>query len=220
MSFHKHPLDLLAHPILRHGTAIILCGVAGLIGWSLLPHPAKSNGMAAVNPAVTAPRRDSVALGQKIASAHLFGINPADTQSAGPAQPAADIKVQGLLYSSDKDSGLAILEIDGKSDVFKVGDSLPDGEKLLAVGTTAIQVGNGGAPRIIELQQDDSSSAAGILIAGAGNLDPGAGDPLLSGLPGRAPAAVFVQRLQTVSIPQNGDPIAEMRALRQQLIKH
>ena len=69
---------------------------------------------------------------EKIATAHLFGQSDAAVSDTAPVAAAATINVQGLFYSTDKDEARAILEINGKSDVFKTGDTLPDGEKLLA----------------------------------------------------------------------------------------
>jgi len=112
-----------------------------------------------------------------------------------------------------------ILEVDGKSEVYKTGDALPDGEKLAEIATMAVRLANVGTSRVIELQQV-SGNGDGIALAGADGLLNRANDPFPgSGLPASSLSA-FTPRLQPLSIPMGGDPIAKMRALRQQLIKH
>lgn len=175
----------------------------------LKPSPATS---------VTTPSRVPItASAEKIATSHLFGQTGNADTDAGPTVAAASITVQGLFYSDDKDMAWAILEVNGKSDIFKAGDTLPDGEKLVAVGVDAIQIANGPGMRVVEMAQT-FSPASGIELDGVPNLY-----ARQDSFPGHTPlstATPLVQRMRTVSLPQGNDPIAQMRALREQLIQH
>ena len=133
------------------------------------------------------------------------------------AVTTASITVQGLFYSEDKDMAWAILDVDGKSGIFKAGDTLPDGEHLAAVGLNAIQIANGPVLRVVEMAQTFGPSS-GIQLEGAPNLY-----AQQDAFPGQMPpstAAPVVQRLRTVSLPQTNDPISQLQSLRQQLITH
>lgn len=218
MNLNEYLVDLILSNYFRHGVAAVLVLCAGAIIWSIFPHAAKAS--ANVTQTVTGPSRASIGSSvEKIAAAHLFGQSAADAADAPPAVAVATINVQGLFYSEDKDVARAILEIDGKTDVFKAGDTLPDGETLAAIGEDAVQIANGPVLRVVELPAKFGNAGSGIQLEGMPDLyaqqDSFPGSRAL----GRA-APPVVQRLRTVVIPQGGDPISQMRALREQLIKH
>lgn len=173
--------------------------------------------MAAASPMPQVRLNISVIAGNA-AAAHIFGHDAAAAVDAVTPVSAAAITVQALFYSTDKDMARAILEINGKADVFKSGDTLPDGEKLTAIGMNAVQVANGGSLREVELEQKFGNSGSGIFLTGMPELYatqdsfPGSGSPAST-------AAPVIQNLRPVMIPQGSDPITQMRALRQQLIQ-
>ena len=216
MKLRIYLVDFLGSRYLRHGVAVALAICAGLIIWSMVPRTAKTASLTA--DAVTLPSRVNIgSSAEKIATAHLFGQSAAVGANAGPAVTAASITVQGVFYSDDKDMAWAILEVDGKSGIFKTGDTLPDGERLAAVGLNAIQIANGPALRVVEMAQS-FGPASGIQLQGAPNLY-----AQQDSFPGQTPlptAAPVVQRMRPVSLPQTDDPIAQLQSLRQQLITH
>lgn len=218
MNLNDYLVDFLRSKPLRHGVAALLAVCAGFIVWSMLPHATKATHIAA-NP-VTQPVRASLGFAvEKIATAHLFGQSDVSISDAAPVATVATINVQGLFYSVDKDEARAILEINGKSDVFKTGDALPDGETLAAIGMNAVQIANGPSLRVVELEKGFGAASSGIMLDGGLDLY-AQQDPFPGMKPSGNTVAPVVQRLRTVTIPQGGDPISQMQALRQQLIKH
>jgi hypothetical protein len=217
ININDYLVDFLQSKLLRHGLAALLAVCAGLIMWSMLPHAEKATPV--MTQAVTPHTRMDIGSSvEKIAAAHLFGHRAADAVAAGPTVAAATIHVQGLFFSPDKDVARAILEVNGKSDVFKTGDTLPDGEKLAAIGMNAIQIANGPALRVVEMEQSFGNASAGIALEGMPDLY-----AQQDAFPGSMPANTappVVQRLRPVVIPQTNDPISQLSALRQQLIGH
>jgi len=217
MNLAAYLVDLHRSTALRNAVYVLLATCAGLLIWPLLPRHAKTPAIAAATPAPQA-RLNISAIAGNAAAAHIFGQATTAADTAAPVS-AASITVQALFYSTDKDVARAILEINGKADVFKSGDTLPDGEKLAAIGMNAVQIANGGALREVQLEQKFGNSGEGISLTGMPELYaaqqsfPGPGTPA-------ATADPAVQKLRQVTIPQGGDPIAQMRALREQLIKH
>jgi type II secretory pathway component PulC len=188
--------------------------VAAVMLWSMLPHKPS------VGPVLTAtatpPQPDPTVVAQEVAMAHLFGQDATTASSAAPAA-AANISVEGIIYSEDKDLALAILKMDGNSDIFRIGDTLPDGEKLLAIAPTAVEIGDHGAPRVLAMQQDFGDGGGGSLLAGIDG-PPGRDNPFPSMQATMAPAA-YIPALRPVLLSQNADPLSQLRSLRQQLIR-
>lgn len=210
-----YAVDFLESPWLRHCVTVLLIALLGLLVWSLVP--SKPQAVAApVSPATVMSRLGTGASAERIATTHLFG-QAATSMGAGPAVTATLITVQGLFYSDDKDMAWAILDVNGKSGTFTAGDVLPDGEKLAAVGLNAVQIANGPGMRVVEMAQT-FGPASGIQLEGAPELYAQQGS--LSGQASLPTAPPPVQSMRTVSLPQGNDPIAQMRALREQLIKH
>lgn len=216
IKLETYAVDFLGSAWLRHSVSVLLVVLSGLLMWTLVPSKSKSIPVAA-NTTTVSPRMSIGASAEKIATTHLFGQSPDANADAGPAVTAATITIQGLFYSDDKDMAWAILDVNGKSDIFKTGDTLPDGEKLVAVGVDAIQIANGPGMRVVEMAQT-FGPASGIELGGVPNLY-----ARQDSFPGQTPlstAAPVVPRMRTVSLPQGNDPIAQMRALREQLIQH
>ena len=206
--------DLIRSGAFRHGLSLLLLICASSLIWLMFPHRSRP---VVVEPSVAKTRLNISVIANRVATAHLFGTDVASAVNAEPMVSASAITIQGLFYSEDKDLAWAILEIDGKSGIFKSGDMLPDGERLAAVGISAIQVANGPALREVDMAQS-FGPASGIQLQGAPDLyaqqDPFPGQRL-------QPAATpMLPHLRPVSLPQTNDPISQLHALRQQLIQH
>lgn len=218
MKLNAYIVDFLESPYPRHGVVVLLALCASLIIWSMARH--KSDPTPGPAQVVTAMSRLNISsTAEKIATAHMFGLNPVDSASAAPAAVAASITIDGLFYSTDPELARVILEVNGKSEVFKTGDALPDGEKLAAIGMNAVQIADGPALRVVEMDQKFGGASASISLQGVPDLYAGQqGFPALAPTTGMAGPAV--PRMRTVSLPQGGDPISQLRALRAQLIPH
>lgn len=206
---HRYLVDFLGSSYPRHIVSGTLAIVAGAIIWSMLPHktavPAEVPTTAAIPPA------DSTTIAQKVASAHIFGQGAA----AGPAtapQAAANISVEGIIYSDEQNSSLVVLKIDGNSNIFRVGDTLPDGEKVLALAPTTVELGGPGVPRVIALQQYLGDNGSNLRLTGGAFGD---GSPFAGMQIAGNPAGY----LKPVELPRDADPLSQLRALRQQLIR-
>lgn len=207
-----HVLDFLATWPIRYVVNTSLLIIAISIVAMMLPRSAKT---AISQPAVNlSSSRNIVAIAQRVADAHLFGQLPMQDGN-GPAAPAMNIKVEGLLYSDDQTSALAILEVDGNSSAFKVGDTLADGERLTAIAPTAIQLTQGMVQRVLEMPEQFGGPGDGISLGGDTGLIAKAPFP---GLAAPASAQVYKPALRAVSVPQSANPLDQLRALRQQLI--
>ena len=217
MNVNAYIVDFLTQRYLRHGVTALLVVCAGLIVWCMFPHPAKA--LPNVTQTVTAPSRPGIGLTvEKITTAHLFGNAAGDAANSAPAVAAVEISIEGLFYSTDTDMARAILDVGGKSGVFKTGDTLPDGEKLAAIGMNAVQIANGPSLHEVELPQTFGNASSGIRLEGMPDLY-----AQQDSFPGARPlttAAPVIQRLHPVNIPQGNDPLSQLRSLREQLIKH
>ena len=217
MGNNWNTVDLLESKSLRHGISLSLCALSALLVWSMFPHRPKRP-EAAVNP-VTAPTRSSPHdSAERVATFHLFGRDATDSVASGPVATVATVNIQGLFYSTDPDLARVILDVAGTSDVFKTGDTLPDGERVKAIGMNAVQIANGVSLREVDLDRKFGNDSPGIQLSGIPELY--AQQDSLPGAPSPAgSAAPVVQRLAPVMLPQTGDPLSQMRALRQQLIR-
>ena len=203
--------------LFRHTLVLSLSLCLGWLIWSLIPHKPKPDA-ATASPIIIAPARpDAAASAARIASIHLFGQDGA--AAAGPPPAAVTVTVEGILYSSDPAAARVILNVNGKSDVFKTGDALLDGEKVAAIGSTAVQLESGVFRRVVSLSSVwDSGPSNGIQIAGF--VNPPGQDQSFPGtlLQATQVATAFVPHLQPPSIPTGAGPVAQMQALRQQLV--
>lgn len=216
MYFKEHLVDFLGSRYLRYGVMGFLCLVVGATAWAIVPHRPKIQPINTC-PVAYASRPNAVALAQRITTDHLFGERSVDATSA-PSASAVAISIEGLFYSPDPDLARVILEVSGTAGIFKTGDTLPDGEQLKAIGLNAVQIANGASLREVELDQKFGNDSPGTQISGMPELyaqqDSFPGTVPLSGS-----APPVIQRLAPVMLPQTGDPISQMRALRQQLIR-
>lgn len=218
MNVNAYLVDFFESQYLHHSVAALLVACAGLIIWSMFPHPAKTPSN--MTSAVTVQSRPGIGLTvEKIADAHLFGNAAADAGNMAPAVTAVEISIEGLFYSTDTEMARAILDVAGKSGVFKTGDTLPDGEKLAAIGMNAVQIANGPALREVDLPQTFGNASAGIRLEGMPDLY-AQQDSFPGAKPLMGTAAPMIQRLRPVTIPQGNDPLSQLRALREQLIRH
>ena len=218
MNANAYIVDFLTSRYLRHGVAALLTVCAGMIIWSMFPHAAKA--LPNVTQTVTAQPRSGIGSAvEKIATAHLFGGSAADAANTAPAVTAVEINIEGLFYSTDTDMARAILDVGGKSGVFKTGDTLPDGEKLTAIGMNAVQIANGPALREVEIPQTFGNASPGIRLEGMPDLY-AQQDSFPGARPLTGTAAPVVERLHPVVIPQGNDPLSQLHSLREQLIGH
>lgn len=180
-----------------------------LLAWSMLPHRTVDAVTAQETVTYRIQADDPQAMTQHIATAHLFGQ---DAAMETPATVAVDnVSISGIIYSDDKDSALAILEIGGDSKVFRIGDALPDGEKLLSIAPAAIELGGAGTSRVIALQRYPGDATTQFPMAG----DAYARDATP---PGAQFAGGSKPYLKPVELLPGSDPLSQLRSLRQQLI--
>jgi hypothetical protein len=210
----RYLIDFLASAYPRYALTSVLGLVMALLMWSLLPHRQSIEAAIQGSPQHRM-QPDSSAIAQRVATAHLFGQD-ASIASSAVSVAAANITVEGVIYSEDKDSALAILKVDDHSDIFRIGDTLPDGEKLLAIAPTAVEIGSPAAPRVLAMQQDFGDGGGPLL---AGIAGPPGRDSFFPDTHAAAQPAAYVPSLRPVLLSQNGDPLSQLRSLRQQLIR-
>ncbi|MGA9854683.1 MAG: hypothetical protein WBR29_05335 [Gammaproteobacteria bacterium] len=134
-------------------------------------------------------------------------------------------------------SSQAVLTINGKTDVYKVNQALPDGETVAAIGPSDIQLTANGTTRRLSLPRygdpdSEGPAAYAALLHGIGLSAPDSA-PSLAALPGAAAdtAQPFsglpvvplsnvtgVSSAGVVQIPANATPLEQLQALRAQLI--
>lgn len=211
----RHVLDFLVTWPLRYVVVAALSLIAAAIVTTMVPHaamPALSSSHAEFPPSY-----DITVLTQHVADAHLFGQAVPQAQSADSA-PTLVITIEGLLYSDDPESALAILSVDDGSRSFKVGDTLPDGESLTAIGPAAILLTRGDTQRIIEISNQAGGLKDGISLASANGLVPRT--PLFPGLVSSSGLKSVQPGMHAVSLLQNASPLEQLSNLRRQLIRH
>lgn len=171
-----------------------------------------------------------------IVAAHLFGQVPVSTRVVNPA--ALSITVDGIVYDSQSDDSQAVLTLNGKTALFQVGQALPDGETVSAIGATDIELTGGATARRLTLPQYGDAAAEGpaayaALLHGTGLSAPRTGSALArqSGATPSSPAkpfpllpsgspSHFVAGPSTGAayIPATATPLEQMQALREQLV--
>ena len=177
--------------------------------------------------------------GNAIVAAHLFGQAP--TLTSVSAVAASSITVDGIVYSTQAEDSEAVLTLNAKTDIYKVGASLPDGEKVVAIDAGDVQLVANGTTRVLAMSKYGSADSEGpaayaALLHGTGLSAPEAGSassaevgvasaasqqPFVT-MPSLLPATnVFTaQHAQPVRIPATATPLEQLQALRQQLIQH
>lgn len=178
-------------------------------------------------------------LANTIVAAHLFGQAVAHTSA--PALTAQSISVNGIVYSTQADDSQAVLTVNGKTDLYKVGASLSDGEKLVAIDPGDIQLAVNGASRSLAISKYGNADSEGpaayaALLHGTGLSAPETNPALTTlpgvtslpalhpfvGLPSPLPTSNFATapRAPAIRIPATATPLEQLQLLRQQLIHH
>ncbi len=101
-----------------------------------------------ISRSASSPVPTPAAMTDTIVAAHLFGQVPAQTPATAPASQS--ITVGGIVYAGTEDSE-AVLTINGKTNIYKEGEKLPDGEKIATIGPADVQLTDNGASRRLTL---------------------------------------------------------------------
>lgn len=235
-----NPWDSHAGKFLRHGIegalgALIVLALASF--WWPQAHIAAPAG------ASRTKRPSALRLtdwGNVLAASHLFGQTPANTAPA--VKPAASpIIVEGIVFASAAGHSEAVLTISGKTNVYRVGDALPDGEKLTAINASGIELAANGSIRRMEMARYGSADSQGpaayaALLHGTGLSNPGADNEQMDS-PAQADAAdgdtgqTFLSSparslylhatpvARAVHLSPRASPLEQLRSLRAQLIR-
>ncbi len=176
---------------LRHGLGVLFAvwGVLALsqLIWALLPAddaslPADVGIINPVSPAVTSGSDDPVDIGQ-LQGWHLFGevgaVDPAaqvqevdiaavssrDGIEKGARETRLDLKLRGVVASSEEGLGYAVIEHKSKQDIYAVEDKLPlSGRVTLAkVMPRQVVLDNGGTYELLELFEGSSLDSQLVL---------------------------------------------------------
>lgn len=230
-----HWQDSRAGRYLRHGTegALSVLIVLVLVS-SLEPHTRTSVPATVWHSSSSPTLTDS---GDAIVAAHLFG--QAATSTSVSVVAASSITVDGIVYSTQADDSQAVLTLNAKTDIYKVGASLPDGEKVVAIDPSDVQLVANGASRRLAISKYGSADSEGpaayaAMLHGTGFSAPEAGSappaevgiasaasqqPFVT-MPSLLPATNFftVQHAQPVRISATATPLEQLRSLRAQLI--
>ena len=213
--------DSLAGKFVRHGTE----GLLSLLIIMLLVSPWVTHKKEFHIPAahlttgaILAPTN----MVDRIVAAHLFG----QPITAAPVQNAAaqSISVDGIVYAESADVSQAVLTINGKTDVYKTGQHLPDGETLAAIGPNEITLAANGADHQVSLPRYGDQVSEGPVAYAALFHETGSSTPemeqSLAVLPlaARTDYVSSVVSARVVGIPATTTPLEQLRALRSQLV--
>jgi hypothetical protein len=179
----------------------------------------------------------SAAQADAIVATHLFGQAPAAAPTPNVAAPS--MTVDGIVYASEKGDSEVVLTINGKTDVYRNGAKLPDGETVTIIGPGDLELAENGRTRHLVLSRYGTSDSEGpaayaALLHGTGFSAPET-DPALASLPGVPPtgmmepltplspvplsiSAVSIPSARAVQISPTATPLEQLQALRQQLI--
>ena len=212
---------------------VLLLGVT-LAPW--LPLRARTASLRPPRGPIAEVRPTPAAMADAILAAHLFGQVPISTRVVSTAP--LSITVDGIVYASQSDDSQAVLTFNGKTALFHVGQALPDGETVSAIGATDIELTGGAVARRLALPQYGNAAAEGpaayaALLHGTGLSAPMTGSNLtrqpgaaLSSpaqpfplLPSGSPAHFVAGPLARAAyIPASATPLEQMQALREQLV--
>lgn len=226
--------DSLAGQTVRHAIHAALLIMIALTLISLWPRKLFLSSTMAV-PAAPASVA-SATLADTIVAAHLFGQTKAAVPK--PSLAAPSIRVVGIVYASQTQDSLAVLTLNGKTDVYKDGQTLPDGETVMAVSPTEIQLTENGVTRTLPLPrygepESEGPAAYAALLHGTGLSTPETGSAaamLTTAAPSEpmqpfAPVASVPMyssaaglRAPVVQIPASATPLEQLQLLRAQLI--
>ncbi|MGH7241303.1 MAG: type II secretion system protein N [Candidatus Saccharimonadales bacterium] len=239
-STHGHWQDSRTGSYLRHGIEGAL-GVLIILLLASYWRPQTHAAAAIVPPAsakntVVAPAD----MANTIVTAHLFGQAPARTPAL--SSTTQSITVDGIVYAPQPQDSVALLTLDGKADLYKVGELLTDGEKIIAIDASDVQLAANGVIRRVALAQYGSADSVGpaayaALLSGVGLSSPDSVDGRQNSPGALAEASVTDSAEQSfpseavrvmnggpwssagiVHISANATPLEELQALRAQLI--
>ncbi|MGH8403130.1 MAG: type II secretion system protein N [Gammaproteobacteria bacterium] len=231
MQAHVHRLDGIG------GIDLALIALSLLTWW-----PRKAAVSARAMDSAPIARAIPGAWADKIVAAHLFG--QAQTKLAVATAAALPITVDGIAAASNPKDSIAVLTLKGTTGEFHVGDRLPDGEQLAAIGPDSLELADGGTLRRIALAHygtpdSEGPAAYAALLHGIGlsssasnsgdNQQNASGTFVETGVTGNVeqplslnPVSMSnvtpVQAVGIVHIPAQATPLEQLQALRAQLI--
>lgn len=164
--------DSSGERLLSRGAVFLLCLAAAFLCWSLIPRASAggSRSEAVAPPPQTSRLRATVA---SPPSAHLFGAAAAIQDI--PAASAADVHIDGIVYTGDAGS-LALIAVGGVADAkaYGIGQRLPDGEAVAAIESAAVVLRQGSISRRLELDTQYADADAHFITLGADGVAAGA----------------------------------------------
>ena len=189
---------------LRHGLVLLLAvwllSLAADVFWRLMPEPASP----AISPAMLAPvqRRAQTATPaapaetvdvQRMQGWHLFGQQAAEPQAQPDEQPVASevdlnaretrlqLKLLGVMQSSDSSDGYAIIEHASTAELYRVGDALPAGRsvKLARVLADRVIIDNRGSMESLLLYDEQAGGSSAAVVPAARPASPAAAAQVL-----------------------------------------
>lgn len=164
------------------------------------------------------------ALGDKIVAAHLFG--QAQIAASAPGSADQSISVDGIVYIPHSGNSQAVLTINGKTEVYKNGATLPDGETLAAIGPSTIQLALAGATRqlTLNMSQYGNSNPAGTPPMGMNLIASVPQTPAYAapsaGVTAGTPNSTPMPGMRPPQVPVTAPPLEQLQALRAQLVPH
>lgn len=227
--------DSRAGRYLRHGIEGTLSVLIVLVLVPSLEHHTRTSVPPVVQHSIASPTLTD--RGNAIVAAHLFG--QAATLTSVSVVAASSITVDGIVYSTQADDSEAVLTLNAKTDIYKVGASLPDGEKVVAIDPGDVQIVANGASRRLAISKYGSADSEGpaayaAMLHGTGFSAPEAGSTPSAevGIASAASQQPFVTMpslpptrnvftapyAQPVRIPATATPLEQLRSLRAQLI--
>lgn len=216
-------LDSRAGRVTRVGLHVILLGmlivVSGAFVKALLTQrPANKD---VTTPGITqTPPAYSI---DALVATHLFGQTASETPATPqPAAPSGDISLVGILHAGTATDSRAIITTNGKTLVIAEGDSLPDGEKIVAIEAHAVTLLHGGAEMLLTLNFTDDQGAPSARIADASQVTGWGGQSGAVTTTGYPVPASYNSSGPTLGVPQvpaSASPLEQMASLRSQLIR-
>lgn len=124
----------------------ILIVILGLLAWRMTMASRSSSLHMPVAQAsdarAFAPYRPQVS-GEQLAGRHLFGAVPVAATSA-PVMAASAVHVIGIVSTNQATNSWAILDVNGNQQSYSVGNTLPDGETVVAVNPDRVTLDRNG----------------------------------------------------------------------------
>ena len=141
----------------------------------------------------------------RIANLHLFGIAALE---ASPPLPIANATVAGIAYAGDTGPSLAILAIEGIQRSYTIGDTLPNGERLVGIEHNHVIFERNGSRYRLNLVIQQANPNANFRFADIGlgtvnskSQDNASPDRVSAGRPGDLAAWLQAFRQNLISPP-------------------